>query len=307
MNVLVIGGCGYVGSALVPHLRAIGHAVSTIDLEWFGGAAGNIALDYGGEWLQGGEDAVILLAGHSSVGMCRGRSADAYRNNVLNFERLVEQIPARVPVLYASSISVYEGCLQRHVHDEACDTFRFREAYDFTKGVLDHAAAALQDSRFGPLVGLRFGTVCGWSPRWRTDLMVNQMVLAAHETGIVRMANPAARRPILGMADLRRGISAALAKPAPGLFNLASFCASVSEVADAVAEVTGAAVELSPPSETYDIDVDTARMRAVYGWNPEEDARSIASAIWERLRRDGVPPGARDRRQPREYAWGGNR
>ena len=36
MKVLVTGGCGYVGSVLVPELLADGHAVDVIDSQWFG-------------------------------------------------------------------------------------------------------------------------------------------------------------------------------------------------------------------------------------------------------------------------------
>jgi hypothetical protein len=35
MRVLVTGGCGYIGSVLVPKLKAAGHEVSIADLMWF--------------------------------------------------------------------------------------------------------------------------------------------------------------------------------------------------------------------------------------------------------------------------------
>ncbi len=36
MNLLITGGCGYVGSVLVPRLLEQGHRVQVIDTQWFG-------------------------------------------------------------------------------------------------------------------------------------------------------------------------------------------------------------------------------------------------------------------------------
>ena len=36
MKILVTGGCGYVGSVLIPKLLRDGHKVISIDTKWFG-------------------------------------------------------------------------------------------------------------------------------------------------------------------------------------------------------------------------------------------------------------------------------
>ena len=36
MNILITGGCGYVGSELVNKLLSKGHLITVIDVQWFG-------------------------------------------------------------------------------------------------------------------------------------------------------------------------------------------------------------------------------------------------------------------------------
>ena len=36
MKILLTGGCGYVGSVLVPNLAAQGHEIIVVDAQWFG-------------------------------------------------------------------------------------------------------------------------------------------------------------------------------------------------------------------------------------------------------------------------------
>ncbi len=36
MKILVTGGCGYVGSALIPKLLKDGHKIISVDTKWFG-------------------------------------------------------------------------------------------------------------------------------------------------------------------------------------------------------------------------------------------------------------------------------
>jgi nucleoside-diphosphate-sugar epimerase len=91
-KVLIIGGCGYIGSSLFNFLQNKGLNVDTIDLEWFGNHSvhKNINLDYKSltkDFLSK-YDSIVLLAAHSSVRMCENAMMPAFKNNVvtlLNF------------------------------------------------------------------------------------------------------------------------------------------------------------------------------------------------------------------------------
>ena len=44
MKILVTGGCGYVGSKLIPNLLKEGHKIINIDTQWFGNYYPNIRI-----------------------------------------------------------------------------------------------------------------------------------------------------------------------------------------------------------------------------------------------------------------------
>ena len=85
-RILILGGCGYIGSALFPFLRKK-FEVDTVDLEWFGNLinAQNVKEDFKNlkEEVLDDFDTIILLAGHSSVQMCDKNMMSAFKNNVI--------------------------------------------------------------------------------------------------------------------------------------------------------------------------------------------------------------------------------
>ena len=68
-NILLTGGCGYIGSVLVPKLLEAGHTVRVIDLQWFGNylkphpRLDVIKCDIRDDSFPIGADAIIHLAG----------------------------------------------------------------------------------------------------------------------------------------------------------------------------------------------------------------------------------------------------
>jgi nucleoside-diphosphate-sugar epimerase len=107
----------------------------------------------------------------------------------------------------------------------------------------------LQDSGFS-VIALRQGTVCGWSPRMRFDLIVNTMVKSALTTGTIVVNNPSIWRPLLDIRDAVSAFTRAVqaSDSVSGVFNVASGNFTVGQVADLVKEeierVTGTHVRL---------------------------------------------------------------
>lgn len=287
-KVLIIGGCGYVGSELWRFLAERAIQVETVDLELFGNNTDpeNIRADYD-ELSQGflaGYAAVILLAAHSSVPMAKADPNGALENNLLKFHRLLDKLRGQ-RFIYASSSSIYSGS-GRSAVDEEWQNFRAINVYDLTKFAGD-ALASFSDTTF---FGLRFGTVCGASPNLRTELMINSMVLSALEQGQIVVQNPLVHRPILGIRDLCRAVEALLRHPDPprGVYNLASFNTTVSEVARAVQEATGAAIVRNPDCPTYDFSISAKKFEETFAFRFRETPLSIVEGLLTQHRMTGL-------------------
>ncbi len=245
-RILVIGGCGYVGSRLVPHLASVGHSVDSVDLEWRGNPAAipNMKVDYRALMEKDLEpyEAVIVLAGHTTVKACIEKPRAAFENNVSGFIRLCGKLRPDQKLIYASSAVVAANV----------DT---PTTYDLTKQWCEEWAT----KHFPNSWGLRFGTVCGPSPNIFLETMMNGMVYAAVTKNMIEMRNPNVRRPLLGINDLCRGVEKILAGSVkPGIHNLVSVNTTVADLAAEVSFATGAPIVTREPSETYDFEMTQA-------------------------------------------------
>ena len=276
--ILVIGGCGYVGSALCQHLSRADMPWDSVDLEMFGnaGMSNNMKIDY--RSLTAMDLAkyshIVVLAAHSSVKMALADPAAAFYNNVLGFKQLLEKITPRQRIIYASSSSVYNGVAGASV-DEEWPNFTLGNMYDFSKYSND-CFASYSGCDY---ISLRFGTVNGPSPNMRTDLMVNRMVLTALKNGKVCVANPKVHRPILVLSDLVRAIAAIIRETPPsGIYNLASFNGTVEEIGRYIAERLDVPVEAMPDSPTYDFSIKSDKLTRETGYR---FSGSLASVVDE--------------------------
>lgn len=283
MRLLLIGSEGYLGRALSPTL--LNYDIDMCDLKWFTDIRNRelralpLFKDYKDIKQLSLEkyDAVILLAGHSSVAMCKDDPVSALNNNVRNFWTLVNRLGANQPLIYASSASVYghgESFKQFFEHDPLPPATNW---YDFSKQEIDRVALLSGKKTYG----LRFGTVCGASPNLRTELMLNSMYLSAKNTGVVRFNNSDTNRAILGMKDLTRGIGAILqhiedkGPKNTGVYNLASFNATIGYMAKMTAGIMEANIQKVPDSPTYSFMLNTEKFQQVFDWEPRQDIKSI--------------------------------
>jgi len=276
--VLLLGGQGYVGSALATHLLAAGFTARSVDLGLRGapGPAPNQVRRY--QDLTSDElakfGAIVLLAGHSTVVACANAPTEAFANNVAGFVELVHKLRGQ-RLIYASSISVYVRTPDRPAAEDA-PLPEPVAAYDLHKQLIErYARLAYPDS-----YGLRFGTVCGPGPNLRPELLLNGLVRSAVCRGRVEVANSHAHRPILGVNDLCRAVEAILTRTVPpGCYNLASTCVRIGELADRVARRFAVPLVEVEGRTPYDIRVATDRFREAAGFEFKDTVESLTDTL----------------------------
>jgi nucleoside-diphosphate-sugar epimerase len=223
-------------------------------------------------------DAVVLLAGHSSVKMCDGPILSSWNNNINNFIDLVNKLDKSQLLIYASSGSVYGSSNEVSAEDVPLK-FKPINNYDLTKYSLDlHAQKFIKEGY--KIVGLRFGTVNGWSPNTREELMINSMTKKSLYDGEIIVSNKNIKRPILGISDLSNAVKTIIDNPIPGIFNMASFIDTVENISLGVGNMLSSKVqETLNTTGAYDFIMDTTKFKESYNFTFNASIDSIVKEI----------------------------
>jgi len=280
-KVLILGGNGYIGSRLRQVLREH-HFVKSNDICWFAYDELSDRRDY--HKLTREElaefEVIVVLAGHSSVPSCQGELPGPWLNNVTNFTDLLNKTTDQL-IIYASSASVYGNSKPGERHRETNTHFTPVNNYDVTKYALDQQAtiANLQGKR---VIGLRFGTVNGWAPNLRVDVMINSMYHSVQNDRGIQVMNRHISRAMLGIEDLCRAVLRCIQRPVPGIYNLASFNSTVGEIADAVNRKLGAEIiDRGKTANAYDFALDTTFFEQTFDFTFIETPATIVDSLIE--------------------------
>jgi nucleoside-diphosphate-sugar epimerase len=248
--VLVTGGAGYVGCQLVPVLLNAGYRVRVFDVMFYGEVGLDSVRDrieliegdirYVQPELLDGVSAIINLAGLST------EPAAEYRpeaNHDINFKAAVElaRLAKQKKVsrfVQASSGSIYDvgaGHPEKdimHTEDSPVEPFRI---YSITKREAEKEILAMADDKFTPVV-IRKGSIYGYSPRMRFDLVVNAFVLNALQVGRLVLHNGGEMwRPLLSLQDAAAAYKLMLEAPVDKIkgeiFNVTNGNYRISELA----------------------------------------------------------------------------
>lgn len=284
-TVLVTGGAGYVGSALIPKLLGAGHHVKVIDLYMYGDdvlrqVAGHPRL----EEINGdirdrplleralqGCGAVIHLACISNdpsfeLNPELGRS--------INYDAFFGLVDAAKDAgvrrfVYASSSSVYGVKSEPEVTEELA--LEPLTDYSKYKALCEDVLMQKRERGFTTLI-VRPATVCGYSPRLRLDLAVNILTNHAVHTREIKVFGGSQMRPNIHIDDMTDFYVAALEWPDEKIdgrvYNVGYHNHRVAELADLVRNVVGTDVRIvtTPTDDLRSYHVSSAKIQRELGF-----------------------------------------
>jgi len=155
MNVLIVGGSGYIGSHLTKSLMLDGHSVTIYDYknppiiptEFWSGHEWKII-----ELLE--FDVVVYLGGYIEVAESQRNPMKYYKNNVADFIEFLDTCPKNIPFIFASSAAVYDPAGRSFIEDSP---IRPLSVYGRTKWMCEQILSDTMNNH----ISLRFFNVSG--------------------------------------------------------------------------------------------------------------------------------------------------
>ena len=255
-RILINGNLGYIGPIVVRHFRSAFPDVHIIgfDTGFFADSLIN-AKRFPDERVDTqifgdvrklpeealeGVDAVIQLAAISNDPMGKEfeKATDEINAQAVGENAACAKAAGVKTFVFASSCSVYgAGGEKAKSEDSPLDPLT---AYARSKIAAERALAPLADEVF-KVSSLRFATACGFSPRIRLDLVLNDFVASAVATKKIEILSDGTPwRPLIHVRDMARAIEWALTRRSAGANYLVvnvgsnSWNYRVSELAEAV-------------------------------------------------------------------------
>jgi nucleoside-diphosphate-sugar epimerase len=257
MNILVTGGCGYVGTVLTTKLIEDGHHVHVIDTQWFGNHLKphpNLVVTK--EDVRNteaiplkGVEAVLHLANIANDPGVEMNPTLSWEVNVLAAQQLADRAVRNgvKQFIFASSGSVYGVKDEPQVTEEL--TLVPISVYNKTKMVAERVLLSYAEKM--QIHNIRPATVCGYSPRMRLDVSVNMLTMQALKNKVMTVFGGNQTRPNIHIEDLVSVYRHFLANPnlPSGAYNAGFENITILEIAQKVAGKLGAEIKISESND----------------------------------------------------------
>jgi nucleoside-diphosphate-sugar epimerase len=292
MKILVAGGAGYIGSVLVPLLVEYGYDVTVIDALWFGNQLPKKVKVIEKDLFKckiadfKGFDQVIFLSGLSNDPMAEFRPSMNFISNgaLPSYLAYVAKQAGVKRYIYGSSCSVYGYTVNELYDEDAPATCGY--PYGISKLQGERGVSQLHDDDFSVMI-FRKGTVSGYSPRMRFDLIVNTMYKACMTDGKITINNPSIWRPIIDVRDVAKGYLRGIQADYSinGVFNLIGDNYTVGQVGDLVKdeveELTGKkiSIEIKDMSDFRNYKVTSEKAKRILSFEHKYSISDIVKSV----------------------------
>lgn len=287
-RVLVTGGAGFIGSAVLPELQSAGHECFVLDDLSVGRRELAPVPDdrffvtdvrdregVSRAFATARPHAVVHLAATHFIPACNARPYEAADVNIRGTMHVLEAAASsRVErVLFASTAAVYP------IHDEAIpETLPTGplDIYGLTKATGERLVAGFHHETGTAAINCRFFNAFG--PNETNPHLIPEIARQVNEGArVVKLGNLEPKRDFIHTSDMARAVRMLLERRDAGLLtvNLGRGVEySVTELVDAFSAVVGETIGIEQdPARVRKVDrphllADTTRLRTLTGWEP---------------------------------------
>jgi nucleoside-diphosphate-sugar epimerase len=293
-KILVIGGAGYVGSALVPKLLDNNYEVTVYDLMIYGRTLNNhknLKIIYGDvrdlnqlKSLLNGKDCIIHLACISNDPSFELNPKLGSEVNFDCFEPLVKLAKNNgvEQFIYASSSSVYGIKNEKDVTENA--SLDPLTDYSRFKAQCEEVLLKYANNDFISTI-VRPATVCGYSKRLRLDLVVNILTNLAYHKKKIKIFGGSQLRPNIHIDDMVDAylhiLNADKDKVKSQIFNVGFENYSVEKLANIVKENTFKDVELEyiESNDNRSYHISSRKISSQIGFLPKKNIQEAVTDL----------------------------
>lgn len=284
-NILVTGGCGYVGVKLVPQLLDNNYKVTVIDTCWFGNKLKKnknlilIKKDIRNleEKYFKNIDTVIHLASISNDPSSELNPKLAWEVGPLATYKILEICTKKKikNFFYASSGSVYGVSKKPKVTEKTS----LLPISDYNKQKMVTEKILETYSKKMRVVVVRPATVCGHSDRLRLDVTVNILTYQAYKNKIITVFGGKQIRPNIHINDMV-GIYLFLLKnrKIEGIFNAGFENLSVLKIAKKIQKLTSCRIKILKSNDPRSYRLDSSKLLKT-GFKPKKNVDFAISEL----------------------------
>jgi nucleoside-diphosphate-sugar epimerase len=281
MNILIIGGAGYVGTNLCNYLSEKNFNITCLDTFWFGNFLNKYIKKIKGDIRNfdfeklGKFDCVIDLAYLSNDPLCEVDARHTWESGPLAVYKILEFCKKRKikKFIFASSGSIYGLKKEKLVTEK----LGLDPLTDYNKSKMICEKVVESYNKDLNTVIIRPATVCGVSSRLRLDVVLNLFCYQAYFKKKISILGGKQTRPLVNIKDMVRSYEFFINKYLTGCFNLGFENKTVKQIALDVRKIIPCDVSFlkSNDNRSYRINSDKI-LRA--GFRP---AFNSADAIYD--------------------------